>query len=100
AVASGQVKYACLLYANIGRSRRVNYGGDESPSIWDPWGFTSPGAAHAMMFRRHMELYGTTTRQLGEISVAIRGHALLNPDAVMKKPITLDDHEEAKRIAA
>ena len=55
AIAAGQCDYAALMYANIGRSRRVNYGGDESPGTWDPWGFTSPGAAHAMAFRRHME---------------------------------------------
>lgn len=96
---TGQAKYVALLYANIGRSRRINYGGDESPSFWDPWGFTSPGMAHALMFRRHMEIYGTTTRQLAEISVAIRHHACLNPDAVMKKPITIDEHEEARPIS-
>ena len=98
ALATGQAKYVALLYANIGRSRRVNYGGDEAPSIWDPWGFTSPGAAHAMMFRRHMDLFGTTTRQLAEIPVAFRYHAGLNPGAVMKKPITIEDHEAARPI--
>jgi acetyl-CoA acetyltransferase len=36
AIASGLCDYAVLLYANIGRSRRVNYGGDESPGTWDP----------------------------------------------------------------
>ncbi|MSP30163.1 MAG: thiolase family protein [Acetobacteraceae bacterium] len=100
ALATGQAKYVALMYANIGRSRRVNYGGDENPSTWDPWGFTSPGAAHAMMFRRHMELYGTTTRQLAEVSVAVRYHATLNPDAVMRNPITIEDHESARFITA
>lgn len=100
ALASGQANYVALMYANIGRSRRVNYGGDENPSTWDPWGFTSPGAAHAMMFRRHMELYGTTTRQLAEVSVAMRYHATLNPDAVMRNPITIEDHESARFITA
>ena len=100
ALATGQAKYVALLYANIGRSRRVNYGGDESPSVWDSFGFTSPGAAHAMMFRRHMELYGTTTRQLAEVPVAFRYHAGLNPGAVMKKPFTIDDHESARPIVA
>jgi acetyl-CoA acetyltransferase len=100
ALATGQAKYVALMYANIGRSRRVNYGGDENPSTWDPWGFTSPGAAHAMMFRRHMELYGTTTRQLAEVSVAVRYHATLNPDAVMRNPITIEDHEAARHITA
>ena len=79
AIAAGHCDYVALIYANIGRSRRVNYGGDESPGTWDPWGFTSPGAAHAMAFRRHMEMYGTTTRQLAEVSVAIRYHASPQP---------------------
>ena len=72
----------------------------KSPGYWDPWGFTSPGAAHALMFRRHMELYGTTTRQLAEVSVAFRDHARLNPEAVMKAPMTIDDHEALALIVA
>ncbi len=100
AIAAGHADYVALMYANIGRSRRVNYGGDESPGTWDPWGFTSPGAAHAMMFRRHMEMFGTTTRQLAEVSVSVRYHACLNPDAVMRNPITIEDHESARFITA
>jgi acetyl-CoA acetyltransferase len=100
ALAAGHATHVALLYANIGRSRRVNYGGDENPGTWDPWGMTSPGAAHAMMFRRHMELYGTNTRQLAEVSVAIRHHASLNPDAVMRTPFSIDDHEAARHIVA
>jgi acetyl-CoA acetyltransferase len=98
ALATGQAKYVALLYANIGRSRRVFYGGDEIGGYWDPYGFTSPGGAHAMMFRRHMELYGTTTRQLAEVSVAFRHHASLNPGAVLRTPITIDEHEASRPI--
>src|SRR5690606_30996094 len=46
ALDAGLCDYAALIYTNIGRSRRVNYGGDEAPGFWDPWGMTSPGAAH------------------------------------------------------
>jgi acetyl-CoA acetyltransferase len=98
ALATGQAKYVALLYANIGRSRRIFYGGDEIAGFWDPYGFTSPGGAHALMFRRHMELYGTTTRQLAEVSVAFRHHASLNPSAVLRTPFTIDDHEAARPI--
>ncbi len=100
ALATGRAKYVALIYTNVGRSRRVNYGGDEDPGFWDPWGFTSPGASHALMFKRHMALYGTTTRQLAEVSVAFRHHASLNPDAVLRKPITIEDHENARPIVA
>jgi acetyl-CoA acetyltransferase len=97
ALACGAANYVALTYANIGRSRRVNYGGEDT-GFWDPWGLTSLGASHALMFRMHMERYGTTQRQLGEVSVAFRQHALHHPNAVMKTPITLDDHAGARRI--
>lgn len=100
AIATGAATCVALLYANVGRSRRVNYGGDENSGFWDPWGMTSPGAGHALMFRSHMERYGTTTRQLAEVPVAIRANALRNPAAVMREPITVDDHANARRIAA
>lgn len=99
ALECGAATHVALLYANIGRSRRVNYGG-ENEAFWDPWGLTSPGAGHALMYQLHKERFGTTTRQLGEVSVAFRSNALLNPQAVMKHPITLDDHERARRIVA
>lgn len=98
ALDAGYADYVTLLYANIGRSRRVQYGGEESPSFWDPWGFTSMGALHALLFREHMEKYGTTTRQLAEVSVAFRKHALLNPSAVMHKEMSIEDHESSRMI--
>ena len=36
AIEAGAATHVALLYANIGRSRRVNYGGDENPGTWDP----------------------------------------------------------------
>jgi acetyl-CoA acetyltransferase len=45
-----------------------------------------------------MALYGTTSRQLGEIAVACRRHASMNPNAIMRKPITLEDHQNSRFI--
>ena len=64
-----------------------------------PQGAIAPAQLYAPMARRHMELYGTTSRQLGEIAVSTRAHALLNGNAVMTKPITLDDHQSSRMIA-
>ena len=47
-----------------------------------------------------MHLYGTTRDQFGEIAVAFREHALRNPDAQMKKPLTLEQYHEAPPIVA
>ncbi len=64
-----------------------------------PQGAIAPAQLYAPMARRHMELYGTTSRQFGEIAVTMRDHALLNDNAVMKQPITLQDHQSSRMIA-
>ena len=64
-----------------------------------PQGAIAPAQLYAPMARRHMELYGTTSRQFGEIAVTMREHACLNDNAVMKKPITLEDHQTSRMIA-
>ncbi|MDO9437515.1 thiolase family protein [Hydrogenophaga sp.] len=64
-----------------------------------PMGAISPAQLYAPMARRHMELYGTTVEHFGEVAVACREHALLNGNAVMKKPITLEDHRNSRMIA-
>jgi acetyl-CoA acetyltransferase len=97
AIHSGAAKTIALVYGNNGRSVRMMYGGGDSQ--WSPWGMTSPGAIHAMMWQRHMHQFGTTHADLGHVSKAFRDHACLNPDAVMHgKPITLEDHAKARPI--
>jgi acetyl-CoA acetyltransferase len=64
-----------------------------------PLGNIAPAQIYAPMARRHMELYGTTVEHFGAVAVACREHALLNDNAVMKKPITLEDHRNSRMIA-
>jgi len=65
---------------------------------WGIWGMFSAAANSAISASRHMALYGTTSRQLGEVAVACRRHASLNPDAVMRKPITIEDHQKSRLV--
>jgi acetyl-CoA acetyltransferase len=53
----------------------------------------------AMHCRRHMYLYGTTKEQLGWLAVNSRRNAALNPAAVYKEPITLDDYLASRPIS-
>lgn len=64
-----------------------------------PLGAVAPAQLYAPMARRHMELFGTTSAQLGEIAVATRAHAALNDNAIMRKPITIEDHQASRMIA-
>ncbi len=64
-----------------------------------PQGAIAPAQLYAPMARRHMELYGTTSLQFAEVAVTMRAHALLNDNAVMTKPITIEDHQASRMIA-
>ena len=53
---------------------------------------------HAFGARRHMFEYGTTRKDFAAIATAFREHALRNPEAVMKKPLTIDDYFKARLV--
>ena len=105
ALETGLCTYVALVYGNNGRQAGVTYGGDtqggygSGEATWmRPYGMTSPGAFHAMMFQRHMWEYGTTSEELAAIPVAFRKHASLSPSAVMRKPFTVAEHQSSRYI--
>lgn len=65
---------------------------------WGIWGMFSAAANSAMTARRHMHEYGTTSRQMAEVAVACRGHATLNESAVMREPMTAEDHQASRMV--
>ncbi|MDT7702351.1 MAG: hypothetical protein QOJ30_4676 [Pseudonocardiales bacterium] len=62
-------------------------------------GAINPNILYALCARRHMERYGTTSEQLGEIAVAQRAWAARNPLAQIREPITIADHQDSRWIA-
>lgn len=104
-VASGVCRHVLVAAGRTGYSGpRVTARLDTSPafgivrSYEFPLGAVTPAQLYAQMARRHMHLYGTTTRAFGEIAVAARQHAALNDNAIKRKPITLEDHEDSRWI--
>ncbi|MDP6345703.1 MAG: acetyl-CoA acetyltransferase, partial [Alphaproteobacteria bacterium] len=63
-----------------------------------PHGWISYPQAMAMWCRRHMIRHGTTSAQLGAVAVTCRDNAALNERAMMRQPITLADHRNARMI--
>jgi len=96
AIAAGICKVAVITHGQRGYSER----GRGRPAF-DPWApaaqFEAPyyvgGAAgnYALACMRHMHQYGTTHEQLAEIAVATRKWAQLNPKALMRDPLTIED---------
>ena len=105
AIVAGDCTTVALIYGNAQRSMNTRYGGGSigenqitSYYYYHPWGWSSQGAHYAMMFKAHQLMYGSTEEQLGEVAIAFRKHAMLNDNAVMRTPLTLDDYMQARYI--
>jgi acetyl-CoA acetyltransferase len=64
------------------------------------YGYLGAVAAHAFGAQRHMHEFGTTREKFAEIAIAFREHALKNPAAQMKKPLTRDEYFKSRLIVS
>lgn len=100
AIESGLAEVVALVYGNDQRSAGTQYGGPQAMGgdaflsyvYHAPWGLTSQGALYALMFQRYRHLFGFEEADLGHVAVAQRQAASLNPNAIQRKPISLDDY--------
>ncbi|MEX5596788.1 thiolase family protein [Pseudophaeobacter sp. C1-32P7] len=64
-----------------------------------PYGFGGPNASFALLQDAYMQEFGATREDFGRIAVAQRANALKNPQAIMKKPLSLDQYLEGRMIS-
>lgn len=65
----------------------------------DPvFGMTSPGAGAAMVARRYFERYDTDSRALAAVPIAFRKHASMNPHAIMRAPLGVEEHQRSRFV--
>jgi len=64
-----------------------------------PFGAPSAATYVAMLAARHFHEYGTTREQLAQIALTCRANAALNPAAIYRDPLTLDDYLAARMIS-
>lgn len=88
-IAAGKARVALLTYGSTAHSNaaRIGVGGRGGLGVlpgdnMEAFVGQTLVANYAMVARRHMHQYGTTSEQLAEISVATRLHAMRNPEAV------------------
>ena len=104
AIHAGLCDVALIVYGSTAASDAMAIGTgsaggrDPSAAFVSPYGMTLV-SSYAMVARRHMHQYGTTSEQLADIAVSTRYHASLNPDAKMRQPITREDVLESRVIA-
>jgi acetyl-CoA acetyltransferase len=63
-----------------------------------PFGAGSAALTLAVRASHHFARYGTTRDALGAIATTARHHASLNPDAIYRDPMTMDDYYAARMI--
>jgi acetyl-CoA acetyltransferase len=64
-----------------------------------PYGAGGPNSIFAFITANYMRTYSATREDFGRIAVDQRANALLNPNALFKKPLTLEEYMAARSIA-
>jgi acetyl-CoA acetyltransferase len=106
AIAAGHADAVLLVYGSTARAdiragRRTGtfaFGARGPLQFEVPYGHTLI-AKYAMAARRHMIQYGTTIEQLAEVAVQARANAGLNPEAMFRTPVTVDEVLSGPMIA-
>lgn len=72
----------------------------EGPFSWLlPFGSVSAANWAAMYAQRHFHEFGTKKEQLGWIAMTARAHAQLNPEAIFRTPLSMDDYMASRPIS-
>jgi len=109
AINAGLCNVALITHGETGFSGRMRRGPRGGGGFFDsslpaaqfemPFGVGAAPSTYAMAAMRHMHQYGTTHEHLAEIAVATRKWAQLNPKAMMRDPLTIEDVLSSRWIA-
>lgn len=102
-VHSGLCNYVACMYATNQRTNRNRFGSTAyhlGGNFDDVYGLSNPGSVAAFNYRRRMHDFGATEEQLGAIAVAQSKAAAMNPLAVYRTPITIEDYLNARHVIA
>jgi acetyl-CoA C-acetyltransferase len=108
AIAAGQCEVVLITYGSTALSQgsAIGTGGFRKQTVDPrPDSFEAPhgvilAALYANVASRHMHQYGTTSEQLAEIAVTTRRHAGMNPNAMYRDPITVQDVLNSRMISS
>ncbi|WP_242130327.1 thiolase family protein [Sphingobium sp. Sx8-8] len=95
AAARAEVKHAGIIGG--GRAVAARSWGGQS---WQaPYNALSAAPMFALYANAYFRAYGATERQLGAIAVNSRAMAALNPNAIYREPITIEDYLTSRLIS-
>ena len=99
ALEAGWCDVALIAYGSNQRSAAGKLVQSSRPSPWEaPYKPMRPVSSYALAAARHMHQYGTTKEQLGEVAIAARHWARLNPEAFAREPLSMEDYLGARLV--
>jgi acetyl-CoA acetyltransferase/uncharacterized OB-fold protein len=106
AVATGMARHVLCFrtlweatFGQLMKDGRMSPPGGARTTSWQmPFGATSAAHTLALNAQRHFHRYGTTRETLGWIAMNQRANAALNPTAIYRDPMTMDDYLNARPI--
>jgi len=99
AIEAGQCEVAIVALAdNPATGTRQAYEKSYGDGDSGTYGWFGTPAGYAMIAQRHLQEYGTPNDGLGAIAVACRKHGAVNPNAQLRKPLTLDQYRQSRYI--
>ncbi|MES2536851.1 MAG: thiolase [Pseudomonadota bacterium] len=100
ALEAGQCDVALVAYGSNQRSASGKLVTPFRPSVYEqPFKPLNPISSYALAASRHMHAFGTTKEQLGEVALAARRWAQLNPEAFVRTPMSMDDYLKARMVS-
>jgi len=88
------------------RKKPEEYPSARSPVVMSPMDHIMPYHAYsaaiwtAQATSRHFHQYGTTREQMAQIAINARRNGAINPRAIYREPITMDDYMSARMISS
>ena len=104
AVITGQAEtVVCWRAINARSEWRMGGTGRAAPDVVEfqyqvPYGYATPPQQFAMVARSWMDARSAGEEDLGAVAIATREHAMRNPAAMMRQPLTMDQYLSSRWV--
>ena len=96
---AGLIDVALIAFGSNQASATGKPSSSRGPFVYEaPYKPVNPITSYALAAARHMHEFGTTKEHLGEVAIAARSWAQLNPEAVRREALTMDEYLSARMI--
>jgi acetyl-CoA acetyltransferase len=97
---AGMIEVALIAYGSNQATAAGKLVNTVRPMPYEaPYRPLNPVSSYALAASRHMHEFGTSKAQLGEVAVAARAWAGLNPEAFRRDPLSLDDYLASRLVS-